>query len=243
MLGNQPSILIFGAHAADYCFRSGGAILRYLDNGSRVRVVSATFGEKGESSPQWMAPESTLQSVKKIRRAEAEQAASILGVDIKFLDLGDNPLFIDNERMDLYIDEICEFQPDIILTHWTYEPTNQDHQIVGETAIRAVGLARAKLVQIKKSLKRPKIFLFEPDILSQPILNFVPDTYIDFTPYAEQKFAALSAYSPSQPGINERWPERGKLRGLEASNLGGLKDCNYAEAFKRFQPYAGDVFI
>ena len=243
MLGTQPNILVFGAHAADYCFRSGGTILRYLDNGSRVRVVSATFGEKGESAPQWATAEATLESVKGIRRAEAEKAASILGVEIKFLDLGDNPLFIDNERMDLYVEEICDFLPDIILTHWTYEPTNQDHQIVGEAAIRAVGLARAKLVQDNQIFKRPRIFLFEPDILSQPILNFVPDTYIDFTPYAEQKFAALSAYLPSQPGINERWPERGKLRGLEASNLGGLKDCKYAEAFKRFQPYAGDFFV
>ena len=96
MLGTQPNILVFGAHAADYCFRSGGTILRYLDNGSRVRVVSATFGEKGESAPQWATAEATLESVKGIRRAEAEKAASILGVEIKFLDLGDNPLFIDN---------------------------------------------------------------------------------------------------------------------------------------------------
>ena len=154
MLGPAASVLIFGAHAADYCFRAGGTAIRYLQAGGRVRVVSATFGERGESAPRWKEPGATVESVKAIRRSEAEAAARILGVEIEFLDFDDNPLVIDQERMQLYVDRIRDFQPEIILTHWTYEPTNRDHQIVAETVIRATGLARSQATMAGEALPR-----------------------------------------------------------------------------------------
>ena len=99
MLSSDASVLIFGAHAADYCFRAGGTAIRYLQAGGRVKVVSATFGERGESAPRWKEPGATVESVKAIRSTEAEAAARILGVEIEFLDLDDNPLVIDQERI------------------------------------------------------------------------------------------------------------------------------------------------
>ncbi|MYA21024.1 MAG: PIG-L family deacetylase [Chloroflexi bacterium] len=243
MLGPDASVLIFGAHAADYCFRAGGTAIRYLQAGARVKVVSATFGERGESAPRWKEPGATIESVKAIRRSEAEAAARTLGVEIEFLDLDDNPLVIDQERMQLYIDQLRDFKPDIILTHWTYEPTNRDHQTVAETVIRATGLARAQATMAGEALPRAKIFHFEPDILSQPILGYVPDTYIDIGPVVEQKYEALRCFEVSQPGLLDRWPPHTEARGVEASGIGGLAGCTHAESFRRFQPYAGDYFV
>ena len=54
---------------------------------------------------------------------------------------------------------------------------------------------------------------------------------------------ALECYRPTQPGLLERWPERGQLRGVEARAVGGMPSCQYAEAFRRFQPYAGEYFV
>lgn len=244
MLDRDASVLVFGAHAADYCFRAGGTIIRYLQAGARVKVVSATFGERGESAPRWKDEGATVDSVKMIRRKEAEAAAAALGVEVDFLDLNDNPLVIDEQRMQLYVDRIREFRPDIILTHWTYEPTNRDHQTVAETVIRAMGLARVQTTMAGDSpLPRPKLFHFEPDILSQPILGFTPDTYIDISSVVEQKFEALRHFEPTQPGLLERWPPHTEARGVEASGIGGLTGCTHAEAFHRFQPYAGEHFV
>ena len=236
--------MVFGAHAADWCFRAGGTATRYLQAGAQVRVVCATFGERGESAPQWQNPEATVESVKAIRRAESQRAADILGVDIEFLDLDDNPLVIDAERMQLYVDRIRDFRPDIILTHWNYEPTNRDHQTVSETVVRATSLARVAAVTAREGgIGRARIFLFEPDVMAQPILGFAPDTYIDITPVWDRKIEALECYRPTQPGLLERWPERGQLRGVEARAIGGMPSCQYAEAFRRFQPYAGEYFV
>lgn len=244
MLGPNASVIVFGAHAADYCFRAGGTVLRYLRNGARVKVVSATFGERGESAPHWKEPGQTVEAVKAIRRAEAEAAAATLGVEIEFLDLDDNPLVIDAERLQLYIDQLREFRPDIILTHWINEPTNRDHQTVGETVIRATGLARVQAtVANEPPLPRAQLFHFEPDILSQPVLGFTPDTYIDIGPVVEQKFEALRCFEKSQPGLLERWPPHTEARGVEASGIGGLSGCTHAEAFRRWQPFAGDHFV
>ena len=244
MLGPDASVLVFGAHAADYCFRAGGTILRYLQAGARVKVVSATFGERGESAPRWKEPGATVESVKAIRRREAERAAETLGVEIEFLDLDDNPLVIDRGRMQLYADRIREFRPDVILTHWTYEPTNRDHQTVAETVIHATGLARAQATMANDPpLPRARLFHFEPDILSQPILGFTPDVYIDIGPVLEHKHRALRCFEQSQPGLLERWPPHTEARGVEASGVGGLPGCRAAEAFRRFQPFAGDHFV
>ena len=243
MLSETSNILVFVAHAADWCFRAGGTAAAYAERGARVKVVCATFGERGESVPLWKDPTSTIQSVKDVRREEAITAAEILGVDIEFLDHDDNPLIIDDERLEIYVNLIRTFNPEIVLTHWTCEPTNQDHQIVGEAAIRAWGIARARAATLRdKSLPMPKYFLFEPDAVSAPVSGFVPDTYIDVTPVWERKLQALECFRFTQPGLLERWPAQGEMRGMEARNIGHLAGCRFAEAYRRFQPFAGTRF-
>ncbi len=243
MLSATSSVLVFVAHAADWCFRAGGTAAAYAARGARVKVVCATFGERGESVPLWKDPASTIQSVKAVRRQEASKSAEILGVDIEFLDLDDNPLVIDSERLETYADLICTFNPEIVLTHWTYEPTNQDHQTVGETVIRAWGVARARATNLRAPIPRPKFFFFEPDLVSAPINGFIPDTYIDITEIWERKLKALECFRDTQPGLLERWPVQGELRGMEARNIGDLSGCRVAEAFRRFQPAAGSLFF
>ncbi len=243
MLSATSSVLVLVAHAADWCFRAGGTAAAYANRGAQVKVVSATFGERGESTPLWVDPTATVQSVKAIRRKEASTAADILGVDIEFLDFDDNPLMIDEERLETYATLIRDFNPEIVLTHWTHEPTNQDHQTVGETALRAWGIARARATTSRDGkIPMPKFFFFEPDAVSAPVNGFVPDTYIDITPMWERKLQALENFRVSQPGLLERWPAQGEMRAMEARNIGGLAGCKYAEAYRRFQPAAGGHF-
>ena len=45
-LGNAPRVLVFSAHAADFCSRAGGTLAKYARRGSAVRVVDLTFGER-----------------------------------------------------------------------------------------------------------------------------------------------------------------------------------------------------
>ncbi|MBV7335813.1 PIG-L family deacetylase [Chloroflexi bacterium TSY] len=244
MLPEDASIMAFGAHAADYCFRAGGTLIKYAQKGARVKAFCATFGERGESKIHW-SKGATLETVKEIRRKEASEAASILGINVEFLDWDDNPLIMGKERLMLLADKIGDFQPDIILTHYPGEHTYPDHQNFGQAVVHAARLFKGPLVQNGRELRmvRPRIFFWEPDLFAQPVLDFAPDTYVDITDTAEQKFDAVHAYADTQPGLEDRWPSRGKMRAMEARTLGSRYQCQYAEAFKRYFPFVGDRFI
>src|SRR5437762_11445672 len=84
----MPNALVISAHSADFVWRAGGAIALHADKGYRVRVVCLSFGERGESARLWKLKGMTLERVKDDRRGEAEQAATTLGCEAVFLDIG-----------------------------------------------------------------------------------------------------------------------------------------------------------
>ena len=102
----EKTALVVSAHSADFVWRAGGAIALHAQKGYKVVVVCLSFGERGEAAKVWKTPGAHLDSVKQIRRNEAEKAAVALGVaDIQFYDLGDYPLRISDETLrlvDLY---------------------------------------------------------------------------------------------------------------------------------------------
>ena len=82
------NMLVVSAHAADYVWRSGGTIAKYIKYGANVSVVVLSFGVRGESNDLWKQENATVDSVKAIRKAETESAAKILGIqNIEFLGL------------------------------------------------------------------------------------------------------------------------------------------------------------
>jgi len=42
-------MLVFSAHSADFCSRSGGMVIKRVRKGDEVCVVSLSFGERSES--------------------------------------------------------------------------------------------------------------------------------------------------------------------------------------------------
>jgi 4-oxalomesaconate hydratase len=232
MLTPQARVLVVGAHAADFCFRAGGAIARYGRNGV-TKVVCATFGERSESGSLWETrPGITEAEVKRIRRQEAERAAKILGADIVFLDWGDFPLIIDRKRLMALAKIVQDFRPEIVLTHWVEEPENYGHALLSKAVLRACH------VQPQSSTH---IVFFEPNIGGGPLARFRPDIYLDITAVFEQKMRALREFR-TQPYLAERWAINAEYRGVQARKLCGLDDCQYAEAYQRFQPWGGLYF-
>ena len=99
--------LVISAHSADFVWRCAGAIALHAEKGYEVTVVCLSYGERGESAKLWKLPDMTLDKVKSSRRAEAEKAASVLGVhDIQFFDLGDYPLEVDRDAKYRLVDLI-----------------------------------------------------------------------------------------------------------------------------------------
>ena len=72
-------MLVVSAHAADYVWRSGGTIAKYIKNGADVHVVVLSFGVRGESNDLWKKEGATAETVKAERFEETKAAAAILG--------------------------------------------------------------------------------------------------------------------------------------------------------------------
>jgi 4-oxalomesaconate hydratase len=238
-------MLVVSAHAADFCSRAGGTVAKYAEAGSAVRVVCLSVGERGESPDLYAArPDITLAEAKAARRAEVEAAVAILGVEAVFLDWTDHPLSIGEERLLRLVEEIRAWRPEILLTHWTYDPLNQDHQLTAEAVVRACESAEASLGLRggHPPTPWPALFFFQPTIPLLEFARFSPDTYIDITGAFERKAQALATFV-SQKALVANYTEQARHWAAQARLLTGRKETEYAEPFVRYRPWVGNWFV
>jgi 4-oxalomesaconate hydratase len=227
-------MLVIGAHSADFVWRSGGAVAVNTANGGAAKVIALSYGERGESGELWKEEGQTVENVKKVRHGEAERAAGALGAEFECLDLGDYPLEIDTDALNLIADKIREFAPDVLITHTDTDPFNPDHPVAFAAVSRARSLAAgAGVASAFGTVAPPALFLFEPH---QPELcNFTPTTFVDITPVIDQKVAAM-AEMKAQKYLQTYYRERADARGHHARRSSGNADIRQAEAFQRMIP-------
>jgi 4-oxalomesaconate hydratase len=227
-------LIVIGAHSADFVWRAGGAVAVATRAGGVAQVLALSYGERGESGELWKVEGQTIENVKQVRHAEAEKAARALGAEFKALDFGDYPLDIDRERLELVVEAIREFEPDVIITHTDTDPFNPDHPIANQAVIRARTLAAgAGVSSAFRTISPPDLFLFEPH---QPELcNFTPTTFVDITSVIETKHEAMAAME-SQVYLQTYYAQRAEQRGNHARRATGDANVRYAEAFQRVLP-------
>ncbi len=227
-------LLSIGAHAADFVWRSGGALALAAERGGTASVLALSYGERGESGELWKEPGQTIEKVKEIRHGEAERAAAALGASFRCLDLGDYPLEVEGEALARLTDAIRELAPDVIVTHTDRDPFNPDHPAAFQAVERARALAAGAGVESAfETISPPQLFLFEPH---QPELcNFTPTTFLDITAVIERKRAAM-AEMKAQRYLQEYYAQRAEQRANHARRVSGNKEIRYAEAFQRYLP-------
>jgi 4-oxalomesaconate hydratase len=227
-------LLVIGAHAADFVWRAGGAIAVTTGAGGEARVVSLSYGERGESGELWREDGQTVENVKRIRHGEAESAAAELGADFRCLDLGDYPLDLGREALGALADEIRAFAPSALVTHTDRDPFNPDHAAAFAAVERARALASgAGVASAFATIAPPDLFLFEPH---QPELcNFTPTTFVDITAVMDRKRAAMAAFR-SQTYLQTYYEQRAEQRGNHARRVSGDAAIRHAEAFQRVLP-------
>ena len=230
--------MVIGAHSADFVWRGGGACAVTTANGGEARVIALSYGERGESGELWKnqdpAHPQTIENVKKVRHGEAERAAQALGATFECLDMGDYPLNIDPDRLNLISEKIREFAPDVLITHTDTDPFNPDHPIAYAAVNRARGLAAgAGVSSAFKTITPPVFYLFEPH---QPELcNFTPNTFVDITNVMEAKRKAMQEMK-AQKYLQTYYDQRADQRGNHARRSSGNQDIRQAEAFQRVTP-------
>jgi 4-oxalomesaconate hydratase len=234
----EPSLLVVTAHPGDFVWRCSGALALAVSRGQRAVIACLSFGERGESVSAWRAGKN-LEEVKAQRRAEGEEAAGIIGAEVRFYDAGDYPLRETPELQETLIRLYREVQPTVVLTHAAADPYNMDHPKAAEIALQARVLAQAPGVLPGEGdvLGAPPMFSFEPH--QSEVCGFKPDVLLDITPVWEVKVAAMRALG-AQGHLVEYYTDLGQRRGTQAKrNSGpnlGLPSNTFAEAYQRIYP-------
>jgi 4-oxalomesaconate hydratase len=218
-MGEQVRIMAISAHPADFCSRSGGALIKQVQAGARVKIVWLTCGETDESHFLLeQRPGISVSKVRAIREKEAFAAAEIVGAEGIMLGYSDNPLRMTPDRMERLAGEIEAFQPNILLTHWKDELTYPTHLLTAQAAVQA-----ALMVKCVRDIR-----FFEPNIGTAARVGFVPDHYVDISDIFERKLEALRKLE-AQPRLVDMYTTCNKWRGIEVRRP-------YAEGFVRFAP-------
>jgi 4-oxalomesaconate hydratase len=249
MAETAPCVLVVSAHAGDFVWRAGGAIAAAVMRGERAVVVCLSYGERGESASQWLQGKS-LEEIKDVRRGEAEAAASALGAEIEFLDLGDYPLVESPEAIAQLVDVYRRVQPTVVLTHALADPYNGDHPAAARMALQARILAQAIGVANSDGsfpgkdqiIGAPPVFFFEPHQPEQS--GFTPDVLLDITAAFPKKRAAMECL-PAQQHMWSYYTDLAIRRGVQVKrNAGpnlGLAHETMGEAYMRHFPQVTDV--
>lgn len=213
----EQRIMAISAHPADFCSRSGGTLIKHINDGARVRVVWLSHGETDESGLLFKEnPDIAVEEVRRIREQEAFACVEVMGAEGRMLGYGDGPLRMTEERMEALGEEIADFKPDVLLTHWRDELTYPTHLMTSEAAVRAT-------MSVKGT---NDIRFFEPNIGTAARVGFAPDHYVDITDVFDQKIEALKTLE-AQPHLVELYTTCNRWRGIESG-------CQYAEGFVRF---------
>ena len=224
-----------GAHSGDFVWRAAGTIAKTVEEGGSALVVAMSYGERGESGELWKEdPARTEESVKKIRHEQANKAAGIIGADILFLDWGDYPMIITDDRISQLTKLIGDYNPSVILTHSEKDPFNPDHPMAFQAVMRARLLASgAGVASAFKNIDPPAWYSFEPH---QPELSgYVPDTFTDISSVMDKKMAAMDCMG-AQNYLKDYYAELAARRANHARRISGKKEIRFAETHQSMVP-------
>ncbi|MCB1439166.1 MAG: PIG-L family deacetylase [Nitratireductor sp.] len=240
---DKKTALVISAHAADFVWRAGGAIALHQELGYNVTVCCLSYGERGESAKLWKQDGMDLDTVKKARREEAENAAKALGVhDIEFFDLGDYPLDFGPEAREKTVNLIRKVQPSFMMSHSMWDPYNTDHMNTTKFVLECRMIAQAWGHNPgEKVLGAPQLYLFEPHQTEQ--MGWKPDVFLDITSVWEKKKAAIECMQ----GQEHLWhfytnvaENRGNHFRRNSGGQAGGRNCKYAEGFQSIFPRTVD---
>ena len=235
LISGEQRVLVFSAHAADFCSRAGGTIARYVDAGSRVHVCDMTFGERCEAMAMWAArPDSSVEEIKQARQKEIDAAAAVLGATIECFDFDDCPLEIDADRKLRIVEAIRRARPTIVLTHWMDDICHPDHVEATKAVLWATAYCGVPGLNIDAApCGQPEVVFYETTVFRASSARFLPQIYVDISTVFERKLEALRKLA-AQPSLPEMYDVLGRYRGMEARDSAGLSDCRYAEGFVPF---------
>jgi LmbE family N-acetylglucosaminyl deacetylase len=226
------AVVVF-AHPDDAEFLCGGTVASWAKGGTEVHYVCATDGSAG-----WNGPNLTRDEIARVRGAEMQEAAEVLGVgSVSFLGFVDGTLEPNLELRRAVTREVRRLRPDVLVT---FEPSlwsgrryvnHPDHRAIGEAVLAVVACDAPTRPQFPELLdeglephKVPRLWLPSFD---------GGDTYVDISDTIDLKIEALHRHRSQMENMGMNDVEK-RIRRW-AADLGKEREVEYAEAFRTFE--------
>lgn len=224
----RRTLLVVLAHPDDE-LSCAGTMLAQAARGDRVVLVWLTRGEMtGAFGPL------PVEAVARRREEQGAEAARLLGVEHRFLDLPDTGLRGSPEEAARVARLIAEVRPDGMLTWgdgWVRGTRHPDHQASGKVARDAITLAR--IARAVEPLSAHRAFC--PVFTLRDAHSALPAVAVDVSAHVE-RIRALGAFYHAGIGFGEAaWLEH-RLR--DAGRPFGLA---HAEVFDAWETRPGTV--
>lgn len=219
-------VLAFGAHPDDVELGCGATLAKEISKGKRVGIIDLTRGELG------------TRGSAEIRDQEAQDAAEILGVDLRRnLNFADGFFSNDKSHQLALIELIRLYQPEVVFCN-AVKDRHIDHGkgsgLVSDACFLS-GLVKIETTKDGK-LQQP----WRPKVIYHYIQwqSLTPDFVVDVSSHFDKKIEAVLAYKsqfydatsaePETPISSKNFIDSVSYR---AQDLGRLTGVSYAEGF------------
>lgn len=223
-------VLVVAAHPDDIEFGAAGTVARWVGEGTRVRYLLITRGDKGSDDATADAGQLAI-----VREREQRSAAAELGVEgVDFLDEPDGQVEPSLRLRERITFAIRRFQPEVVMTHdptvlfvnneWVNHP---DHRAVGMVTVDAVFPTARDPLNFHEHLdaglqpwKVAELFLWSTNEANE---------LVDIGDTLDRKIAALRCHESQFRTFadTERWLRR------TSEELGERAGYRAAEGFRR----------
>jgi LmbE family N-acetylglucosaminyl deacetylase len=180
-------VLALGAHPDDCDFTAGGVAALYARQGHTVKFVSVTNGDAGHH-------ETGGGRLAQRRRAEAEAAGAVIGIEYQVLDNHDGQLLPTLENRFQIIALIREFKPDLVMSPRPndYHP---DHRYTAQLIQDAAYMVTVpNVVAFSEHLAKDPVIVYVGDTFQKPY-PFTPDVVVAIDDVVESKLAMFHAHT------------------------------------------------
>jgi bacillithiol biosynthesis deacetylase BshB1 len=217
-MSHDYEILALGAHPDDVEVHVGGLLALASDRGMKAGILDLTSGDLG------------TRGTAETRRAEAQEAARILGVPRLVLDFPDGRFTEEEAYRVRLMAELRRLRPRVLIVP-APDDRHPDHRRAHRLAREAAYYAGLKNYPCDGAPWRPEALAWAGGENPGP-----PDLLVDVSAVWERRMAAFDAFGsqfnqdPTQPVTRIAHPafRRGVLG--RAMHWGSLRMCDWAEA-------------
>jgi LmbE family N-acetylglucosaminyl deacetylase len=224
------NVLAVTAHPDDIEILCAGTLARCAQRGNAIDLAIFTCGDMGDVK----IPPPELA---RIRKAESEAAAAILGARLLWPAVTDELVFPNEEQRHLMIDLLRQADPDLIFTHSPndYHP---DHRYVSQLVFDSYFQKGLPHLPGQKVLAcrfgRAQVYYLD----NLGGIAFEPTEYVDITEVMDTKLRMLECHQSQVKALKELADtDVLEMVQTQARFRGFAAGCRYAEGFRRLEAF------